>query len=161
MDPHGQGSWFIALTLLLALLLSIVPIDGVLAWARPHYLMVVLAYWVLVLPERIGVIVAFLCGFLLDILLGDVLGENAFSLAVIAYILQVSYQRLRMFSIVKQAGLIAMLSGFHVLVGQWAQGLNGGTQFHWLAFLPVFSTAFLWLFSKPLMAWFQRALGVN
>lgn len=161
MDSDGQGSWFIALTFLIALLLSILPLEGMLAWARPHYLMVVLAYWVLVLPERIGVIVAWVSGFLLDILLGDVLGENAFSLAVIAYVLQVSYRRLRMVNIVQQAGLIAMLSCFYILVSQWAQGLNGGTQFHWLAFLPVLSTALLWFFAKPLMAWLQRMVGMN
>lgn len=161
MDPHGHGTWFIILSLLAALLLSIVPLDGGFAWARPDYLLIVLAYWVLVLPERVGVIVAWLCGFLLDILMGDVLGQHAFALAVIAYILQVSYQRLRMFTLVKQAGLIAGLSLFHVLINQWSQGLNGGTQFHWLVFLPVLSTALAWLLARPVLAWFQRLAGVN
>ncbi len=161
MDPHGQGSWFILLSLVLALLLSIVPMEGMLAWARPHYLLVVLTFWVLVLPERVGVIVAWLSGLLLDILQGAVLGQNAFALAVIAYILQVSYQRLRMFSIIKQAALVASLSFFHILVNQWAQGLNEVAQFHWLVLLPVLSTALIWIVAKPLLGWLQRLAGVN
>lgn len=161
MDPHGHGTWFIILSLLAALLLSIVPIEGLVAWGRPDYLLLVIAYWVLVLPERVGVIVAWLCGFLLDILMGDVLGQHAFALAVIAYVLQVSYQRLRMFALVKQAGLIGALSLFHVLISQWSQGLNGGTQFRWLVFLPVLSTALAWLLARPLLARLQRLAGVN
>lgn len=161
MDSHGHGSWFILLSLLLALLLSIAPLDGLLAWGRPHFILIVLTYWVLVLPERVGVAVAWLCGLLLDILLGDVLGQNAFALAVIAYVLQTSYQRLRMFSVVKQASLIAVLTLFHVLVNQWAQGLNGEISFRWLVFLPVLSTPVVWLLAKPILGWLQRLLGVN
>lgn len=161
MDPHGQGSWFIVVSVILALLLSIVPIEGVLAWARPHYLLVVLTFWILALPERVGVIVACLSGLLLDILQGDMLGPNAFALAVIAYLLQVSYQRLRMFSLVKQAVLVAFLSFFHIVVNQWAQGLNGVAHFHWLLLMPVLSTALGWMVTRPLLGWLQRLAGVN
>ena len=161
MDPQGHGNWFILFSVLMALLLSILPLEGILAWARPHYILLVLAYWVLALPERVGVIVAWLSGLMLDILQGDVLGQNAFALAVIAYVLQTSYQRLRMFSIFKQASLIAGLTLFHTLVSQWAQGLNGSSHFNWLVVLPVFSSALLWLVARPLMAWCHRVVGVN
>ena len=51
---------------------------------------------------------------------------------------------------------VALLELFRILVDQWAQNLNGVSQTHWLVFLPVFSTALLWFFLRPMMSWLQR-----
>lgn len=156
MDFHSQGLIFAAVSLLAAMLLSIAPLSGAVAWLRPDWLMLVLIYWLLAMPEHIGITLCWLGGIVQDILLGTVLGQNAFSLAVVAYIVQISYQQLRMFSLRKQAALIALLELFRILVDQWAQNLNGVSQTHWLVFLPVLSTALLWFFLRPVMSWLQR-----
>ena len=89
------------------------------------------------------------------------LGQNAFAFAVIAYVIQVSYQRLRMFSLRKQAALILLCTLFHVLVEQWAQGLNGAGHFRWQIFLPILSTALCWFLLRPFMAWMSRVFVVH
>ncbi|CAA0095860.1 rod shape-determining protein MreD [Zhongshania aliphaticivorans] len=160
MDSHAHGLWFVVVTIFVALILSISPLDGGIAWARPDCLLLILVYWLLMLPERVGVIICWSCGILLDILQGAVLGQNAFALAVIAYIIQVSYQRLRMFSIVKQAAFVFLLELFHILVDQWAQNINGVAQTHWLVFLPALTTGLLWLLVRPIVAWLQRLFVV-
>jgi rod shape-determining protein MreD len=160
VESHAQGLWFVVFTLLAALLLSISPLGGDWAWARPDWLLLILVYWLLALPERIGVFVSWLCGLLLDILQGVVLGQNAFALAVIAYVILGSYQRLRMFSLPKQAAFIALLELFHILVDQWAQNLNGVSHTQWWVFLPTLTTGLLWLFVRPTVAWFQRLYAV-
>lgn len=160
MDSHAHGLWFVVVTIFFALILSISPLDAAITWARPDYLLLILVYWLLMLPERVGVIICWCCGILLDILQGAVLGQNAFALAVIAYIIQVSYQRLRMFSIGKQAAFVFLLELFHILVDQWAQNINGVAQTHWLVFLPAFTTGLLWLFVRPTVAWLQRLFVV-
>lgn len=156
MDSHAQGLIFVAVSLLAALVLTIAPLSAGLAWLRPDWLMLVLIYWLLAMPENVGIALCWMCGIVQDILLGTVLGQNAFSLAVVAYIIQISYQQLRMFSLRKQAALIALLELFRILVDQWAQNLNGVSQTHWLVFLPVLSTALLWFFLRPMMSWLQR-----
>ncbi len=158
MDSHPQGQVFIALSLIAAMLLSIAPLGTELAWLRPDWLMLVLLYWLLAVPERLGITLCWCCGLVQDILLGSVLGQHAFSLAVIAYVVQISYQQLRMFSLRKQAALVALLELFRVLVDQWAQSLNGMPQTHWLVFLPVLSSGLLWLLLRPTMAWLQRLI---
>ena len=160
METHAHGLWFVVVSLLVALLVSIVPLSGDWAWVRPDFVLLTLVYWLLALPERVGVFVSWLCGMVLDILQGVVLGQNAFALAVVAYIIQVSYQRLRMHSLRKQAAFIALFELFHILVDQWAQNINGVAQTHWLVFLPVLSTGLLWLIMKPTIAWFQRMFAV-
>ncbi|WP_372864781.1 rod shape-determining protein MreD [Spongiibacter sp.] len=161
MDSHPQGLLFLGVSLLLAILLSIVPLSGALAWLRPDWLLLILLYWLLAIPERVGIALCWTCGLVQDILFGSVLGQNAFSLAVIAYMVQISYQQLRMFSLRKQAALIALLELFRILVDQWAQSLNGLSQTHWLVFLPILPTALLWLLLRPTMAWWQRVFMAN
>ena len=144
MESHAHGLWFVVVTIFIALLLSITPLSPDLSWARPDWLLLILVYWLLALPERVGVIVCWLCGILLDVLQGGVLGQNAFAFAVVAYIIQVSYQRLRMFSLRKQG----------------AQNINGVAHTHWLVFLPALTTGLLWLFVRPIVAWWQRLFVV-
>lgn len=156
MDVHPQRLIFIGLSLLAALLLSLTPLDGSLVWLRPDWLLLVLVFWLLAVPERVGIAVCWVCGLVQDILLGSVLGQNAFSLAVVAYIIQISYQQLRMFSLRKQATLIGVLELFRILVEQWAQSLNGLPYTYWQVFLPVLSTALLWLVLRPTMSFLQR-----
>ena len=161
MESHAHGLWFVIVSLLAALLLSISPLSGDWAWARPDFLLLTLVYWLLALPERVGVFASWLCGMVLDILQGVVLGQNAFALAVIAYIIQVSYQRLRMFSLRKQAAFISLLELFHILVDQWAQNINGVAQTHWLVFLPIIRTGSLCLFFRPGFPCFRLWFRVN
>ncbi|QQD19029.1 rod shape-determining protein MreD [Spongiibacter nanhainus] len=162
MDTSQQhhGLWLIGITILLALLLSLVPMEGVSAWARPDWLLLVMFFWLLALPGQIGVVTCWFCGLLQDILYGAVLGQNAFAMAVIAYIVLVSYQRLRMFSLHKQAALVALLALFRILVDQWAQNINGVTQTHWLVFLPALTTCLLWFVIRPAIGWLQRMVVV-
>ncbi|MBQ0795733.1 rod shape-determining protein MreD [Zhongshania sp.] len=160
MESHAHGLWFVVVTIFIALLLSITPLSPDLSWARPDWLLLILVYWLLALPERVGVIVCWLCGILLDVLQGGVLGQNAFAFAVVAYIIQVSYQRLRMFSLRKQAAFVLLLELFHILVDQWAQNINGVAHTHWLVFLPALTTGLLWLFVRPIVAWWQRLFVV-
>lgn len=161
MDSQPHGFWIIVLTIVVALLLSIVALDGALVWARPNILLLVLFYWMIVLPERVGLFSAWCAGLMLDILQGGIIGQNAFSLIIIAYITQVSYQRVRMFSIRKQAVLAALFALFYVLIEQWARNLNAISYFHWRLFLPVLTTGLLWLIFRPAMTIVQRLFEVR
>ncbi|MGB1905675.1 MAG: rod shape-determining protein MreD [Spongiibacter sp.] len=158
MESTHHGLWVIAVSIILGLLAAIYPLHDSLAWSRPDWLLLILMFWLLAVPEHVGIVLCWVCGFIQDILLGVVIGQNAFSLAVIAYIVQVSYQQLRMFSVRKQAALIGLLELFRILVDQWAQNINGVAHTHWLIFLPTLTTALMWLLVRPLLSWCQRHL---
>ncbi|MBD2858766.1 rod shape-determining protein MreD [Spongiibacter sp. KMU-158] len=158
--PH-HGYWFVLLCLIGALLMGIVPHEGWLTWGRPDWVLLVCAFWLLALPDRFGLMTCWFIGLTQDVLTGAVLGQHAFSLVVIAYIFQVSYQRLRMFGLNRQAGLIALLCLFRVLVDQWAQSINGLNEASWWVFLPVLTTALLWLVLRPVLRRFQYVFEVS
>ena len=67
----------LAVSLLLARLLGLLPLPALLQPLRPYWLALVLAYWLIEAPERSGLGLAFGCGLLADLLYGGVLGEQA------------------------------------------------------------------------------------
>ena len=87
----------------------------------------VLIYWVMALPYRVGIGSAWIVGIILDVLEGSVLGLNALGLVVIAYVTLNLHQRLRMFSALQQAGLVLALVGINLVFGHWLQIVTGQT----------------------------------
>lgn len=129
---------------LLAAVLAVLPLPQWLLWARPEWVALVLVYWCIALPHRFGVVTALLLGVLVDALEGAVLGQNAFSLSVLALCSLLIYQRLRVFSLWQQCGVLFLLIGLHQLIGQWVQNLEGAGARSLLFLLPAVSSALLW-----------------
>ena len=98
-----RTGWALPVGLLLALLLGLLPLPGVLQPLRPYWLALVVAYWVLEAPERVGLGFAFGVGVLADLLYGGLLGEQALRLVIMTFILQRFRLRLRFFPLSQQA----------------------------------------------------------
>ena len=147
MNP-GQGGWLIGLTLLVALLLAVMHLPESwpqwLGWLRPSWVALVVFFWVMELPERIGLVAVWLLGLLLDVLYADPLGLNGVVLASITYVGWRFYERLRMYSVVQQGGVVFLL----VLGGEclrlFVQDLAFDRGMSWGALLPAFVSFLLW-----------------
>ncbi len=143
-DREGQGYGIILLTFLAAYVLAILPLPDWLLWGRPEWVALVLVYWTIALPGRVGITTGLCLGIGLDILEGAVLGQNAFALVVVALLALVLYQRLRVYSIWQQAGVVFVLVGINQLICQWVQNLQGVGARSLLFLLPALSSALLW-----------------
>ena len=106
---RSRSPWVLPLTLLVALLLTLLPVPSVLQPFRPYWLALVFAYWVLEDPDRIGLGFAFLVGVIADLVVGSLLGEQALRLVVMTFILQRFRARLRFFPMSQQALAIGAL----------------------------------------------------
>jgi rod shape-determining protein MreD len=106
---RSRSPWVLPVSLLLALLLGLLPLPPLLQALRPYWLALVLAYWVMEDPDRIGLGFAFLVGVLADLVLGSLLGEQALRLVVVTFILQRFRARLRFFPMSQQALAIGAL----------------------------------------------------
>ena len=125
-------------------MLALFPLPAWLLWARPEWLALTLVYWVIALPHRVGIFTAVVLGITLDVLEGAVIGQNAAALIVLALLSLTLYQRLRVFSLVQQSGVVFVLVGINQLVCQWIQNLQGAGADTLLFLLPAFSSALLW-----------------
>ncbi len=167
MSP-ARGGWVILLSVVLAMLLSVVQLpQGTpdwLAWLRPNWLLLVVFYWVMALPHRLGLITAWLIGLFADVLHGEALGVNAFGLAGITYVTWSLYERLRMYTRAQQALLVLVLATLLELVLLAAQLVTLGLSFEWMGLVQTLVTAVMTaLFWPPVflvLRWLRRHLKV-
>jgi len=112
-----HGSNLILATILSAFALALWPVPDYLAAFRPNWLALVLCYWVLEAPARVGLGVAFLLGLAADLVFGTLIGEQALRLCVIAFIVLRFRPRLRFFTLLQQAlAILALLLNDLVVV---------------------------------------------
>ncbi|KGM56413.1 rod shape-determining protein MreD [Lysobacter arseniciresistens ZS79] len=120
-----RPAWLLPASIVAALLLGLLPLPAVLLPLRPYWLALVVAYWVIEDPDRVGLGFAFLVGVLADLVFGSLLGEQALRLVVMAFILQRFRARIRFFPMSQQALAIGGLllndrivtAGLHIALG--------------------------------------------
>ncbi|MGB3394706.1 MAG: rod shape-determining protein MreD [Stenotrophomonas sp.] len=103
MNRLRNRTWVLPASVAVALLLGLVPLPALLQPLRPYWLALVLTYWVIETPGRVGLGFAFGVGLLADLLYGGILGEQALRLVVMAFILQRFRARIRFFPLSQQA----------------------------------------------------------
>jgi len=148
IEQPGNAYWVVICSLLLAMVLAVLPMKQPLAWLRPEWTALVLLYWAIALPERVGVFTAAAVGLALDVLEGAVLGQNILALSLAVLLAHLLYERLRVFSGLQQSLVLFVLIGMHQLLSHWVQTLEGAGAGNALFLLPALSSALLW---PPLM----------
>jgi len=134
----------ILLSLLIALMASIMPLPLSVDAFRPDWVLIVLIYWCMALPGRVNIITAWIMGFLLDVLLGSVLGVHAAAMAISVYIVAENFQKIRNFSIWQQALITGVLAALYHLVVFWLQRFLIDVTFLTSYLYPVITTIVLW-----------------
>lgn len=126
MSPQRhRGGWVIVTSFVVALMLMALPMPD---WAgiwRPAWVALVLIYWCMALPERIGIVTAFIVGVLLDVLSGTLLGQNALALSVVAFTTLQFYQRVRVLPLWQQGITVFALTFVHQVLILWINGIQG------------------------------------
>ena len=142
VERHGSN--IIALSFLLAFMLTAMPLPE---WAtvwRPAWVALVLIYWVMALPNRVGIGVAWLLGLMIDVLQGTMLGLNAMGYALLAFIIIKSYLRIRVYSLIQQSIIIGFIISFYLLLVLWVRSLTETPDINGLYWMPVLTSMFLW-----------------
>jgi rod shape-determining protein MreD len=93
---------FIAFTLIVAALLNVLPWSGWVMWLRPDFVALVVLYWCIWQPRRIGFATAFMLGLLMDVADGALFGQHALAYSILAYAGIVLHRRVRMFTLTPQ-----------------------------------------------------------
>lgn len=155
-----RNSWVIWLSFLIALTLSTLPMPESLEWGRPEWVALTLIYWVVALPQRVGIWTGWILGLLVDILLGSLLGVHALSLAIIAFLALRLHQRIRMFPLWQQAFIVLVLIGIHQMLLHWAQLALGTGSDSLMFLLPSVVSCLLWPWLFVLLRGVRRAFRV-
>ena len=138
------GLFWITLSIIIALMLTILPLPLWAAWFRPEWLVLVVVYWSIALPHRVNIGIAWCLGLLLDALSGTVLGEHAFALMVVTYIAIKLHKRIRAANIVQQSITMCLLVALFQAIIFIIQAVIGQIPSSPLYWLPTVTSMLFW-----------------
>jgi rod shape-determining protein MreD len=139
-----HGGAVIALTFMVAMILTIIPLPETARVFRPDWTLLVLVYWTLALPLRIGVGIGWSVGIFQDVLTGSLLGQHALSYSVVAYLTLKLHQRIRLYPLWQQALSVLVLLTLGQLLILWVNGIIGRPIQSWLYWSPSVFGAAVW-----------------
>ncbi len=149
------GARVVVATLMVAFLLDHLPLPEWLARINPDWLALVLIYWCLALPQRVGIGTGWVLGLLVDAAHGTLLGQHALVYAVLAFLALKSHHQVRAFPVWQQA--VSVVS--FLLVGRlllfWINGMIGYPPRGWAFLIPLGSALLVW----PILFVLLRDLG--
>ncbi len=152
-----NGTAYIILTVLFAMVLQLLPLPKALELARPEFVLVVLIYWSMALPNRVGVAVAWVTGLFVDVLLGTSLGINALAYSIVVYLIARFYLQLRQYPYWQQALIIFAL----VLVSKFINLVMNSNVDAIYIILPAIISAILWPFMYLILRLIRRTFNVT
>ncbi len=138
------GNLFIVSSIVVALLLNGLPWQGYALMLRPDFVAVLLLYWCMHKPMRIGIGLAWLVGIFADVADASLFGQHALTYTILAFGGVVLHRRLQMFDLRQQTtqvlGLFVLTYTVYALV-HWL--VNG--EVIWGYFLGCITSTLLWI----------------
>jgi len=153
--------FLIALTFLLAMMLTLIPLPQWAVALRPQWITLVLIYWCLALPHRVSVGVAWCVGLFLDEMTGTLLGEHALVLAIVAYFAVKFHTRIQLYSMVQQLFIVFVLVLMAQSIQFWVQGILGQLTWSWMFILSLLTSAILWPWMFVLLRDYRCRFAIN
>ena len=93
---------FMAGTLALAFVLNLLPATGNTVLWRPDFVALVLAYWLIHYPRRLGFLLPWLLGLAMDVAEGALFGQYALGYTALALMCTLAHRRVLMFDVFSQ-----------------------------------------------------------
>ena len=160
--PSGQqlllpaNPVFIWTSLIVALLLDMLPLGRV-PW-MPDFLALVLVFWNIHQPQRVGIGLAFMFGLGMDVHQSALLGQHALAYTALSFFATMIHRRLLWFTVPSQAlqilPLFALAHGVQIAIRM----ISGGVFPGWLLLLAPLAESLLWpVISVMLLAPQRRA----
>ncbi|HJV83319.1 rod shape-determining protein MreD [Noviherbaspirillum sp.] len=133
---------FIATSVIGAFLLNLLPWDH--WYGVPDFVALVLAFWSIHQPRKVGIGIAFMMGLLMDVHNASLLGEHALSYTLLSYFAIMIHRRVLWFKLPTQAAHILPLLLLMQAVQLTVRLLVSGKFPGWLYFLESIVAAALW-----------------
>lgn len=162
MRQHFFIQWLIVIsTFIIALVLEISPWATHFQHFKPSWLVLVLLYWVLAIPNKVSIGFAFIFGVIWDLVLGSVLGIHALVLSVFTYIIALNHLILRNLSLWQQS-LLVVIFVIVIRLGIFlTEFFLHNAIFHWQELYGALISALLWPWVFLLLRKIRRQVGLS
>jgi len=143
-----------------ALMLSIAPLPGWAETFRPPWVVLILIYWSMTLPNHYSVGSGWMAGMILDVAQGTLLGQHALALTLVIYVTVKFHLQLRQFPMLQLSATVFALLALYQFILFWINGVMGVNSPSVTYWGPVISGAIIWpALSIVLVGIRQRARG--
>jgi rod shape-determining protein MreD len=149
VDSRGR----LLLTVLVALILTVLPLPHWLDVVRPAFLVLTVLYWSVNAPRTGGIALGFFAGLMLDVFQGPVLGEHALALALVTYIAVREHQRIRSKPAIQQALIVFAALLVYEVVLFMIDGWTGHPVTSPLRWVHAFTGALIWPPTAAILAY--------
>jgi rod shape-determining protein MreD len=144
MNVRRESRSLVFMTIMVAVLLSLLPLPEFLLPFKPYWVALVVIYWSLETHDMISMGLAFLIGLVVDILSGSLMGLHALSLVVMVFLVQRFRSRLRFFPPWQQAlSVLGLLVNDRIIL-IWITALLGEPLPTWKFWLPPLVGMAIW-----------------
>lgn len=144
MKQESKGTFVMILSFAAAMFMNVLPLPESINLFKPDWVALVLVYWTMAMPSRVGVLVGWLVGLFVDVLYGTLFGVHAMTFALIAYLIQMTYHRLRLFPRWKQSINISVVIGIHMLLGLILRSFVQPISSDFVYWLPLVGAMLFW-----------------
>ncbi len=144
MRQEGGNRHLLLISFVAALVLAIVPLPAALVAYRPDWVPLVLIFWGLMAPERLGLLTAFAMGLALDTLSGALLGQHALAMVTVVYLSVRFHLLIRVFPVWQLSMTVFLLLVIYEFMLFWIDGVAGRSVPIIERWAPVVSGALVW-----------------
>lgn len=134
----------IIVSMVIAILLTLLPLPEVLAVWRPDWILLTLVFWAIIMPKRIPLFLAWFTGLLIDSLYGTILGQHALGFTLVLYFSIRFSDRINPQIIWQQVFMIVIILGLYLVINLWILGVTGKSPNSLNYWLTLFSSIIIW-----------------
>ena len=109
MNSSKKNKLWIYLTLVISLFIDLYMFPDAVMHLKPLFTLLVLIYWNMALPDKVGIFEALLFGLITDLLNGSVFGLNGLLFVLITYICQRFFYQFRVAPVLQQSVILFFL----------------------------------------------------
>jgi len=149
----------ILLSIFLGLILTLLFLP--LGYVAPEWLLLINIYWAIALPTNKKLLLAFVSGYFIDILYGQVLGLTSLTYVIFIYIILRLYNSLRYMTVTQQMVVIS----FFVLIKQhffvWSNSVMGMDSEYFDLIISAVISGILWPPTYFTLRYFRRKFQIS
>lgn len=151
----------ILITLIVGLVLNLVPYFEWMKYARPDWVLLVLFYWCLAAPDRVGVGCGWAVGLVMDILNYSLLGQHAIGKAFVALVAVVTNRRIRLYELWQQCIIVFFIASIDIGLTLWAANITEDIEVRLVYWQSALTTALAWPVVYNVLRFLRHRTGVN
>jgi len=142
----------LAILLLTAFILTIMPMPSLINGFRPPWVLLLVLFIQLNLPNYFNITALFIFGLCLDILLSTVIGEHVFALLFSTWIANKRERRFKFFSLVQQMLFVGLYCLVYLTIIFLIDSFLGYSPVLWQIWIAVILSMMIWLLMQHLLS---------